>query len=97
MYGGGGFGGGFRQQPPSYGGIGGGFGQPMPVRPQPMPPVKPQPMPIGRPRPIKRPMPGSFDPRRPALLREETKGPESLMRQRGGPIPLADQQMNYPF
>jgi hypothetical protein len=67
---------------------------PQPIRPMPQPirPM-PQPMPIDRPRPIKTPMPEL----RPFLQRVETKGPESLMRQRGGPIPLAQRQMNYPF
>jgi len=102
-----GMGGGYGMRPPSYGGIGGGYNRPMPqpmpqpIRPMPQPirpmpqPIRPmpQPMPIDRPRPIKTPMPEL----RPFLQRVETKGPESLMRQRGGPIPLAQRQMNYPF
>ena len=97
MYGGGfgspfspGFGGGIGGMFP---GMGGGYGMRPPSyggpgggynRPM------PQPMPIDRPRPIKRPMPGLM----PIM---QTKGPESLMRQRGGPVPLAQRQMNYPF
>ena len=79
-----GMGGVYGMMPPSYGGFGGGYNRPMP---QPIKPM-PQPMPIDRPRPIKRPMPE---------LQVETKGPENLMRKIGGPIPLANQQMNYPF
>jgi hypothetical protein len=61
-----GMGGGYgMQRPPSYGGFGGGNYN-----------FGPQPA-----LPIKRPMPGSFDPRRGMLQRVETKGPESLMRQ----------------
>ena len=103
-----GMGGGYGMRPPSYGGIGGGYNRPMPQpMPQPIRPM-PQPMPIDRPRPIKRPMPkpmpimrtqgpDNIGGGRPFLQRVETKGPESLMRQRGGPIPLAQRQMNYPF
>ena len=82
--------------------------RPMPIdRPRPMPqPIRP--IPIDRPRPIKRPMPepmpimqtqgpDNIGGGRPFLQRVETKGPGNLMRQRGGPIPLADQQMAYPF
>ena len=88
-----GMGGGYGMRPPSYGGIGGGYNRPMPQpMPQPIRPM-PQPMPIDRPRPIKRPMPEL----RPFLQRVETKGPGNLMRQRGEPLRLADQQMNYPF
>jgi len=91
-----GMGGGYgMQRPPSYGGFGGGFNRPMPqpIRPSPIRPVqigRPNPIrPIG-PHPalrIKKPMPvrPSIDSLRPArpiqMLREENKGPESLMRQ----------------
>jgi len=97
-----GMGGGYGMRPPSYGGFGGGYNRPMPQpMPQPMPPVRPQPMPPVRPQPMPRPVRPSIDSLRPArpiqMLRQETKGPGNLMRQRGGPIPLANQQMNYPF
>lgn len=81
-----GFGGGIGGMFP---GMGGGYGMRPPMygggynRPM------PQPMPIDRPRPIKRPMPGLM----PIM---ETKGPGNLMRQRGGPVPLAQRQMQYP-
>jgi len=88
-----GMGGGYgMQRPPSYGGFGGGnynFG------PQPAQPIRPQPML----RPV-RPSLDSLRPVRPQpiqMLRQETKGPGNLMRQRGGPVPLAQRQMQYSF
>ena len=94
MYGGGGFGGGFRQQPPSYGGIGGGFGQPMPVRPQPMPigglrpPKTPMPMPIDGPKPVFNRGPGS-------LRRNEidiARSPKQYLNLKPRPAPMMQTQ-----
>ncbi len=98
---GGGYGGGFGSPfgQSFYGGIGGmfpgmggGYGMQRPPsyggfgggynRPMPQP-IRPMPRPV-RPQPMQ-------------MIREETKGPESLMRQRGGPVPLAQRQMAYPF
>lgn len=87
-----GMGGGYGMRPPMYGG---GYNRPMPqpmpqpIRPMPQPIGPIRPMPIDRPRPIKRPMPGLM-----SIM--ETKGPGNLMRQRGGPVPLAQRQMQYP-
>ena len=96
MYGGGGgggmYGGGFGMQPPMFGGgfgspfgqsfyggiggmfpgMGGGYGQRPPIYDN----FGPQPA-----LPIKRPMPGSFDPTRPAPMEMRTQGPESMQLQ----------------
>jgi hypothetical protein len=63
MYGGGRFGGGFRQ-PPSFGGIGGGFRQPMP-QPMPIQIGRPQPMPIQVGGPVRPPFLDNIRPVRP--------------------------------
>ncbi len=99
---GGGFNPGFLKPAPGTGMI----SRPSPIEPIDVgrPPVVGGPVPIRGPQPVKvgGPATGGLTNKKSIANRDatpiyETQGPSNLMRQRGGPIPLAQQQMNYPF